>query len=79
MRRSVCDLFSGQMITVSAETGIENKMTCLETRKGGVSSLQPWQAALLSVEREREKVRKRGSGVRGEIETEIGKKNDYVL
>lgn len=46
----VCDLFSGQMITVSAETGIENKMTCLETRKGGVSSLQPWQATDLFVE-----------------------------
>lgn len=46
----VCDLFSGQMITVSAETGIENKMTCLETRKGSVSSLQPWQATDLFVE-----------------------------
>lgn len=30
----VCDLFSGQMIAVSVETRIENKTTCLETRKG---------------------------------------------
>lgn len=47
----VCDLFSGQMITISVETGIENKMTCLETRKGGASSSQSWQAILLFVER----------------------------
>lgn len=50
----VCDLFSGQMITISAETGIENKMTCLETRKGGVSTLQPWQATPFFVERKGE-------------------------
>lgn len=49
------------MITVTAETGIENKMTCLESRKGGVSSLPPWLSPL---SRGRERERGRGLGWR---------------
>lgn len=47
----VCDLFSGQMMAVSAEIGAENKTTCLETRKSGVSSLKPRRTALPFVKR----------------------------
>lgn len=36
----VCDLYSGQMMAVSAEIGAENKTTCLETRKSMCKQLE---------------------------------------
>lgn len=71
----MCDLFSGQMITVSAETGIENKMTCLETRKGGVSSLQSWQAS----SKEKGESEEAAKWSTEEMKTEIEKNNESVL
>jgi len=83
LRRSACDLFQwADDNRFRRETGIENKMTCLETRKGGVSSLQPRLSSLLR-ERERERERERGEGEgvskgsTAEIETEMDKNKMY--